>query len=107
MKLVKSETEPIIATFFILQFAKLRMLELYYNSFDKYCDATKFEDLEMDTVSLYLALSEQDLYDCIRPAMKKVRNSLRNVDGTNFQPTQQQIFSLVPACAFRTMLRQA
>ena len=47
------------------------MLELYYNFFDKYCDLTKFEELEMDTDSLYLALSEHNLYDFIRPAMKK------------------------------------
>ena len=41
--------EPIIIGFFILQYAKLRMLELYYNFFDKFCDVNKFEELEMDT----------------------------------------------------------
>ena len=30
--------EPIIVGFFILFYAKLRMLELYYNFFDKLCD---------------------------------------------------------------------
>ena len=30
--------EPIIVGFFILQYAKLRMLELYYNFFQKFCD---------------------------------------------------------------------
>ena len=54
--------EPIIVGFFILQFAKLRMLELYYNIFDKFCDVNKFEELEMDTDSLYLALAEENLY---------------------------------------------
>ena len=39
------------------------MLELYYKFFDKYCDNTKFEELEMDTDSLYVAVSEHDLYD--------------------------------------------
>ena len=71
VELVKLETEhkePLIVGFFMLQYAKLRMLELYYNFFDKYGDVTKFEELEMDTDSLYLALSEQDLFDCIRPA---------------------------------------
>ena len=51
--------EPIIVGFFILQYAKLRMLELYYNFFDKFCDVYKFEELEMDTDSLYLALAEE------------------------------------------------
>ena len=59
--------EPIIVGFFILQYAKLRMLELYYNFFDKFCDVYKFEELEMDTDSLYLALAEENLYDCIQP----------------------------------------
>ena len=43
------------------------MLELYYNFFDKFCDVNKFEELEMDTDSLYLALAEENLYDCIQP----------------------------------------
>ena len=62
--------EPIIAGFFILQNAKLRMFELYYNFFTGLCDVTKFEELEMDTDSLYLALAEKELEDCIRPEMR-------------------------------------
>ena len=60
VELVKSKIEhrePIIVGFFILQYAKLRMLELYYNFFDKFCDVDTFEELEMDTDSLYLALA--------------------------------------------------
>ena len=41
------------------------MLELYYIFFDKFCDVNKFEELEMDTYSLYSALAEEDLDDCI------------------------------------------
>ena len=55
VELVKSEIhykEPINVEFVIQQKAKLRMLELYYNSSDKYCDVTKFEGLEMDTYPL-------------------------------------------------------
>ena len=59
--------EPIIVGFFLLQYAKLRMLELYYNFFDKFCDENKFEELEMDTDSIYSALVEESLYDCIQP----------------------------------------
>ena len=62
--------EPNIVGFFILQYAKLRMLELYYNFFERFCDVNKFEELEMDTDSLYLALSEKELYDCIREESK-------------------------------------
>ena len=62
--------EPIIVGCFLLQYAKLRMLELYYNFFERFCGVNKFEELEMDTDSLYLALSEKELYDCIREESK-------------------------------------
>ena len=86
MELVKSEIEhrePIIVGFFILQYAKLRMSELYFNFSDEDCDVSKFAELEMDTFSFYLALSEHDLFDCIRPSIKKVWNSLRSGDCTD------------------------
>ena len=87
--------EPIIVGFFILQYAKLRMLELYNNFFDKFCDVNKFEELEMDTGSLYLALAEENLYDCICPEKKAdwenlrekdCRDSFRADSKTNFFP---------------------
>ena len=61
VELVRSEKEhrePIIVGFFILHYAKLRMCDLYYNIFKKFCDTEKYKELEMDTDSLYLALSE-------------------------------------------------
>ena len=51
--------EPIIVGFFILQYAKLRMLELYYNFFTRFCDVNNFEELKMDKDSLYLAPAEK------------------------------------------------
>ena len=60
--------EPIIVGFFTLQYAKLRMLELYYNFFTRFCDINKFDELEMDTDSLYFA--EEELEDCIRTEMR-------------------------------------
>ena len=72
--------EPIIVGFFILQYANLRMLELYYNFFTRFCDVNKFEELEMDTDSLYLALAEKELEDCIRPEMRAEWQRLRSND---------------------------
>ena len=76
--------EPIIVRFFILQYAKLRMLELYYNLFDKFCDVQKFEELEMDTDSLYLALTYENLYECIKPEMRSIWNEMRSNGCTDF-----------------------
>ena len=64
VELAKAEIEhkePIIVGFFILQYAKLRMMEVYYNFFTRFCDVNKFEELEMDTDLLYLALAEKEL----------------------------------------------
>ena len=83
VELAKAEIEhrkPIIVGFFILQYAKLRMLELYYNFFTRFCDVNKFEELEMDTDSLYLTLAEKELEDCIRPEMRAEWQSLRSND---------------------------
>ena len=69
VKLLKSTNEHrehIIVGFSLLHYAKLRTLELYYNFFDKFCDLNKFEELEMDTGSLYLALAEKIFYVCIQ-----------------------------------------
>ena len=83
VELAKAEIEhrePIIVGFFILQYAKLRMLELHYNFFERFCDVNKFEEVEMDTDSLYLALSEKELYDCIRLESKAEWSLLRTED---------------------------
>ena len=72
-ELAKAETEhkkPIIVGIFILQNAKLRLLELYYNFFTKSSDVYNFEDLEMDTDSPNLATTGKKLEHCIRPKMK-------------------------------------
>ena len=83
VELTKAEIEhrkPIIVGFFILQYAKLRMLELYCNFFERICDVNKFEELEKDIDSLYLALSGKELYDCIREESKAEWELLRTED---------------------------
>ena len=86
VELVKSEIEhrePIIVGFFILQYAKLRMLELDYNFVEKFCDTDKYEELEMDTDTLYLALSEGNWEDAILPEKRAEWNQLRSKDCTD------------------------
>ena len=56
------------------------MLELYYNFFERFRDVNKFEELEMDTDSLYLALSEKELYDCVREESKAEWKLFRTED---------------------------
>ena len=49
LKSIIEHREPIFVGFFFLQYDKLRMLELYYNSFHNYCAENKFDEFEMDT----------------------------------------------------------
>ena len=86
VELVKSEIEhpePIIVGFFILQYGKLRMLELYYNLFKKFGDTENYEELEMDTDSLYLTLLEENLGDFILPEKRNEWEAIRSRDCTD------------------------
>ena len=48
---------PVQLGYHILQLAKLRMLQFYYDFMCKFCDPRDFEYLEMDTDSAYMALA--------------------------------------------------
>ena len=72
--------EPIILGFFILQYAKIRMLELYNIFFHKCCDFNSFEEMEMDTDPLYLAVAHDSLQDCVKLDMREVWNNIRMND---------------------------
>ena len=69
--------------FFILQYAKQRMLELYYIFFKKFCDTDKYEEIEMDTDSLHLALSEGNFEDIILLKKRAEWDTLRSKDCTD------------------------
>ena len=74
--------EPIIVGFFILQYAKVRMLQMYYNCFP-ICDLKSFEEIELETDSLYLAVAHDSLENCIKPDMREVWNKIRMNDCSN------------------------
>ena len=43
--------------FFVYQYAKLRMLQFYFDFMDKYLDRRDFQYCEMDTDSAYIAIA--------------------------------------------------
>ena len=86
VELVKTENEhrePIIVGFFILLYAKLRILELYYIFVKRFRDSEKYEELEMDTDSLYLALSVASLEDINLPEKRNEWEAIRSRDCTD------------------------
>ena len=73
IQLYKAEVghkKPIIVGTFILQYAKHRMLDPYYFFLIKLCGVHKFKEMEMHADSLYLALAEKELEECIRQKIK-------------------------------------
>ena len=102
VELVKSEIEhrePIIVGIFILHDAKLRILDLHYNFSKKFCDSDKYEELEMDADSLYLALSDEKLEYVILPKKGAEWDQLPSKDCTdNFTANATDIFSPRTCC---------
>ena len=62
---------PIHLGVFILNYAKLRMLEFYYDFLDYYLPHKDFEMVEMDTDSNYLGISAENVEDLIKPKLRK------------------------------------
>ena len=58
---------PIHIGVFILNYAKLRMLEFYYDILDYYLFREDFQILEMDTDSNYLGIAAESVEDLIKP----------------------------------------
>ena len=84
-ELVKTPSEhkkPIIVGFLIVQYSKFWVFQLHYKFFTKFFDVNRFEEFEMDTDSLYLALAEKELEDCIRPEKKREWEKLWSEDCT-------------------------
>ncbi|KAJ8040703.1 hypothetical protein HOLleu_15076 [Holothuria leucospilota] len=63
---------PIQIGFFVYQYAKLRMLEFYYDFLDKFFDRQYWEYVEMDTDSAYIAIAGDRLDDFVKPELRQV-----------------------------------
>ena len=62
---------PIQFDCFVYQFAKLWMLEFYYDFMDVFVDRSDFQYCSMDTDSTYMALSATSLEEVIKPDMQQ------------------------------------
>ena len=55
----------------VYQLAKLRMLQFYYDFLDHYIDRRDYELIQMDTDSMYFALSYDTLEEAVKPELLK------------------------------------
>ena len=62
---------PIHLSVFILNYTKIRMLEFYYDCVDKYLSCEDFEDSEMDTDSVYMAISGDSVEALTKPDLRE------------------------------------
>ena len=62
---------PIHVGFFVLQYAKMRMLQFYYDFIDRYVERPLFQYCEMDTDSAYLALAAESVDALVTPALRE------------------------------------
>ena len=60
-------SRPFLVGIVVYQLVKLRMLQFYYEFLDYYLDRRDFELIQMDTDSMYFALSHDKFEDTIKP----------------------------------------
>ena len=62
---------PLQIGFFVYQYAKLRMLEFYYDCLAHFIDKSNFQLCQMDTDSLYFVIAGKSIDDVIKPDLKQ------------------------------------
>ena len=103
--------ELFIVGFFILQYAKLRMLELCYNFFDKFCDVNNFEELEKDNGYRFPLFGlGRRRFRCLHPLAEEdleTANEARTVETTSEQMQKKNnFFSVLAVLNIRHMTRE-
>ena len=79
---------PIQLGFFVLQYAKLRMLGFYYNCVDYYLHRSDFQYCSMDTNSAYFSLSADSFESLVRSDKLLHYNLVKNsCDKIDYIPT--------------------
>ena len=75
---------PIQVGFFVYQYAKLRMLHVYYDFLDKYLDHADFQMCEMDTDSAYITISRESVvFSQTRTELNSTKINVTGFQNTN------------------------
>ena len=84
---------PIQLGFFVLQYAKLKMLSFYYDCIDKFTARENFELCLMDTDSLYLTLCDPSLEAIVKPEMLNLFNEQKDMWFPKTSPPTEADYS--------------
>ena len=77
-KAITKQNIPIHMSTAILNYGKLRMLQFYYDFLLKYVDRSNFNMMYMDTDSCYMAVTEENFEDLIKPEMNEEYEKEKN-----------------------------
>ena len=64
-------TLPVHVGFFVLQYAKMRMLQLYYDFINRYLERPLYQYCEADTDSAYLTLAAESVDALVTPELRE------------------------------------
>ena len=59
----------------VYQLTKLRIVEFYYHLVDKYLDQRDFKLIQIDTDSVYMAISGTSIHEIVRPELREEYNN--------------------------------
>jgi len=77
--------------YFILQLAKLHMLRFYYDFLEIFLGRERFQLTQMDTDSLYFAISTDTLEESIKPSMKEIyEKTMKGNCRDTFEPFMKE-----------------
>ena len=62
---------PVHVGFFVLQYAKMRILQFYYDFTNRYMERPLFQYCKMDTDSAYFALAGESVDDLVTPELRE------------------------------------
>ena len=62
---------PLHIRFFVYQYAKMKMVEFYYDFMDKYLDGRDYQYIERDTDSASIAISGNSIEEVVKPHLKQ------------------------------------
>ena len=101
-KKMTHQNMPVQISTAILQYAKLRMLQFYYDFLCKFVDRSDFNMMYMDTDSMYMAISGGKLEDLIKPEMKVVYEKEKNLWLPRSDTIEHKLYDNRTAGLFKT-----
>ena len=80
----------------VYQLNKLRMLQFYYDFLDQYIDRRDYELIQMDTDSIYFALSYKTLEEAVKPELQEQfeREKNRRLSWNKWSSRKPGLFKL-------------